>query len=130
MKKYQRKCVKCNCNKPPRAHHCSLCGRCVLGMDHHCPWMNNCIGLRNQKSFLLFNFYTALAGSYSAVRAFVQIVFCFGNDSECTTFTNVVMKGVGFGAIFVCCLFVCFTAVMFGDQLKMRYEDTSTIDKK
>ena len=22
--------------KPPRAHHCSLCGTCTLKMDHHC----------------------------------------------------------------------------------------------
>lgn len=30
-------CVKCNCFKPPRAHHCSECGRCIIKMDHHCP---------------------------------------------------------------------------------------------
>jgi hypothetical protein len=39
------------------------------------------------------------------------------------------MKSVGFGASFVCCLFVVFTLVMFVDQVKMKYEDTSTIDK-
>ncbi len=49
-----RVCRKCNVRKPDRAHHCSTCRRCILRMDHHCPWMNNCIGQFNQKQFLLF----------------------------------------------------------------------------
>ena len=30
------KCDKCGNWKPPRTHHCSLCGTCTLKMDHHC----------------------------------------------------------------------------------------------
>lgn len=30
------KCVKCESVKPERAHHCSICDRCVHRMDHHC----------------------------------------------------------------------------------------------
>jgi len=30
-----RWCRKCNVAKPPRAHHCKICKRCVLKMDHH-----------------------------------------------------------------------------------------------
>ena len=32
----QQDCKKCQMPKPPRAHHCSICRRCVLKMDHHC----------------------------------------------------------------------------------------------
>lgn len=55
-----RFCKKCQARKPDRAHHCSTCGQCVLKMDHHCPWLAACVGLRNYKFFLLFLIYTTL----------------------------------------------------------------------
>ncbi|VDO78198.1 unnamed protein product [Schistosoma margrebowiei] len=32
-------CNKCGIHRPPRAHHCRICRRCVRRMDHHCPWL-------------------------------------------------------------------------------------------
>ena len=32
--------------------HCSECGQCIFKMDHHCPWINNCVGGKNMKFFL------------------------------------------------------------------------------
>ena len=49
-KKY---CLICHLFKPERCHHCSTCQRCVLGMDHHCPWLATCIGYFNRKFFML-----------------------------------------------------------------------------
>ncbi|KAI8928686.1 DHHC palmitoyltransferase-domain-containing protein [Entophlyctis helioformis] len=49
-----RYCHKCRLFKPDRCHHCSVCERCTLKMDHHCPWLNNCVGHGNYKYFLLF----------------------------------------------------------------------------
>ncbi|OQU99993.1 hypothetical protein CLAIMM_05556 [Cladophialophora immunda] len=55
-----RFCKKCHTPKPDRTHHCSTCKRCVLKMDHHCPWLSTCLGLRNYKAFVLFLIYTSL----------------------------------------------------------------------
>lgn len=32
----ERVCSKCCLPKPNRAHHCSVCQKCILKMDHHC----------------------------------------------------------------------------------------------
>ncbi|CAG0913774.1 unnamed protein product [Notodromas monacha] len=60
-------CKKCVAPKPPRAHHCSVCRRCVLKMDHHCPWLNNCIGLMNRRHFFSYMMFVWLGLLYILV---------------------------------------------------------------
>ncbi|EIW72914.1 hypothetical protein TREMEDRAFT_42080 [Tremella mesenterica DSM 1558] len=56
-----RRCRKCDGPKPERTHHCSVCKRCILLMDHHCPWINGCVGLHNQRHFVLFMAWLSFA---------------------------------------------------------------------
>jgi hypothetical protein len=90
-----RYCDKCDIIKPDRCHHCSVCGTCILKMDHHCPWVNNCVGYSNYKYFVLFLFYTVVlalwvcaTGLYDFIRAWndilhstpaykFQVIFCY-----------------------------------------------------
>ena len=58
-------CTRCEMYRPPRAHHCRICRRCIRRMDHHCPWINNCVGEWNQKYFIQFLFYVAILSAYS-----------------------------------------------------------------
>ncbi|KAI8320455.1 zf-DHHC-domain-containing protein [Martensiomyces pterosporus] len=51
---FESTCRTCHLRKPARSKHCSVCGRCVQMMDHHCIWLNNCVGLNNARWFLGF----------------------------------------------------------------------------
>lgn len=40
--------------RPQDSRHCYICNKCVQRFDHHCQWMNNCIGVGNHTYFYLF----------------------------------------------------------------------------
>jgi hypothetical protein len=54
-------------------HHCKECGRCVDRSDHHCPWIDNCVGLGNHRSFFCFivSLLAAIADLYYVVGLYV-----------------------------------------------------------
>ncbi|XP_050440057.1 palmitoyltransferase ZDHHC20-A-like [Adelges cooleyi] len=76
-----RYCNKCRIVKPDRAHHCRVCGKCVLKMDHHCPWINNCVSYSNYKFFILFLIYGLLMCIYVASTT-VQFVLKFWDTTS------------------------------------------------
>ncbi|KAF8972266.1 DHHC palmitoyltransferase-domain-containing protein [Flammula alnicola] len=66
------KCFKCAKMRPERTHHCRICNKCVLKYDHHCPvsfvpcgvtttGINQCVGLHNERHFVLFMAYLVLS---------------------------------------------------------------------
>lgn len=65
--KYLQYCQVCEGFKAPRSHHCRKCGRCVLKMDHHCPWINNCVGWGNHAHFTSFLFFAVVGCAHASV---------------------------------------------------------------
>ena len=46
-------CVYCENLRPENAEHCNFCNRCVQKFDHHCVFVDNCLGYRNHKWFIM-----------------------------------------------------------------------------
>lgn len=88
-------------------------------MDHHCPWVNNCVGIGNHKYFLLFVFYTCLSCLYSMSLVMSRFFICMhrhgelrGHHAHCLdrpshllNILGLVVEAVLFG-LFTCCMMV------------------------
>uniref|UniRef100_UPI00358EFB63 palmitoyltransferase ZDHHC7-like isoform X2 n=1 Tax=Myxine glutinosa TaxID=7769 RepID=UPI00358EFB63 len=120
-------CNPCEAYRPPRAHHCSVCGRCVRKMDHHCPWINNCVGELNQRHFIQFLFYTALCCVYSATLVVVTWLRDHMGSGEEVLINH---KTLTFAILLFIesLLFGIFTFVVFYDQVASVLEDETAVE--
>lgn len=131
---HKRICRRCSSYKPPRAHHCSICGRCVIKMDHHCPWVNNCVGIGNHKFFLLFIFYTFVSCMFSLVLLVWKFFSCLSATGYMNAGTNACiddpMQLISLiGLLVESILFGLFTSCMMVDQWDVVTTNLTHIDR-
>ncbi|KAM6420524.1 palmitoyltransferase ZDHHC23 isoform 2-T2 [Pluvialis apricaria] len=107
-------CAKCQLVRPARAGHCRLCGRCVRRLDHHCVWINSCVGEQNHQAFILALSFFMITSVYGITltlhticrdrTAFVALFYCPGAYSDyssalsftCVWYCAIVTAGMGY----------------------------------
>ena len=53
-------------NERCAVHARSKCGRCIVGLDHHCVFIGSCVGAGNRRAFMVFVFWTVAGCVYVA----------------------------------------------------------------
>ncbi|EGC37278.1 hypothetical protein DICPUDRAFT_150121 [Dictyostelium purpureum] len=70
-------CSTCLINRPIRAKHCRTCKKCVARFDHHCQWINNCVGVNNNLLFI-----------FLLISFVISYLFNLGMDENAPIFSD------------------------------------------
>jgi hypothetical protein len=93
-------------------------------MDHHCPWINNCVGFYNRKVFLLTLVYSCIL-SYTIALGSMSAAY----DALLQLQYQVVWPGLLFIGVCACALFFAVILTVFLKfHLKLVIQNLTTIE--
>eukprot|EP01018_Ginkgo_biloba_P010138 Gb_39365 [translate_table: standard] len=77
-------CSLCNKKVKKRSKHCKSCDKCVDGFDHHCRWLNNCVGRKNYTTFMLLMASILIMLIMEGGAGLTVFIRCFANPRGIT----------------------------------------------
>ena len=121
-------CPDCVVVRLPRSRHCQFCNKCVEKFDHHCPWINNCIGGKNLGWFLLFVFITLV--SLLTSLALVAGTFAVQDLQQEIIEVHFVLRGLIVGVnLALLVLFSGLVMALAGFQLQNFFRGVTTCER-
>ncbi len=96
-------CTVCNIEQPLRCKHCKSCDICVATYDHHCPWIGNCVGERNRKSFFWFLLCQFIQLVIALISIYVSLTAVVDSEAIFNQFVLVT----------ICIILLPFTGLVF-----------------
>ena len=108
-------CNKCNMDKINRSKHCIICDKCIEKFDHHCVWINNCVGGRNIKYFYYFIFIHWILVTYASILS----SFCFYFEIKENKLFEQIYYDVNTGQRFSATYFTVFKYLLWKHYLLM-----------
>ena len=123
-------CSICKVQVDETCKHCSYCDRCVAGFDHHCKWLNNCVGKRNYKYFigslvsLAFLLLAMLIGNAAGLGELVKNPETTGLGQTGTTLSAALLGAV----ILACVSSLAVTGQLLCFHLYLQKHQLTTFD--
>lgn len=83
------RCHLCNIfTSSKKTKHCSLCNKCVEQFDHHCKWLNSCVGRRNYGAFIASVVTALILALMTSSLCLVDIILFFDNPQQLSPITH------------------------------------------
>lgn len=78
--------ILCYSTPEKSARYCGACRKTVSGLDHHCTWLNTCVGRRNYFSFICLVFIGAAQSTLHSTIGFISLIFWINNEETSRRF--------------------------------------------